>query len=56
MSKKYLVHIVAVDENNGIGYKDGLLFRIKKDLQQFKRLTMGHVCIAGSKTYDHLPP
>lgn len=56
MSSKYLVHIVAVDENNGIGFEGNLLFPIKEDLKHFKRLTMGHDCIAGSKTLDGLPP
>lgn len=56
MSKKYFVHIVAVDENNGIGFEDKLLFRIKKDMEQFKRLTLNCDVIAGSKTVKTLPP
>lgn len=52
---RYLVHIVAVDENNGIGFEDKLLFRISEDLKQFRRLTLNHVCIAGSKTLDTMP-
>lgn len=55
MTKEYLVHIVAVDENNGIGFKDQLLFRIKEDLQNFKKLTMGCAVIAGSKTINTMP-
>lgn len=55
MSNKYFVHIVAVDENNGIGFEDKLLFRISEDLKQFKRLTLGNVVIAGTKTIKTLP-
>lgn len=56
MSKKYFVHIVAVDENNGIGFEDKLLYRIKKDLEQFKRLTLHSTVVAGTKTIETLPP
>lgn len=55
MSKKYFVHIVAVDENNAIGFEDKLLFPISEDLKRFKRLTRGHVVIAGTKTVNTLP-
>ncbi len=47
--------IVAVDENFGIGYKNDLLFPIKKDLQRFKELTTGQVVVLGRKTLDSLP-
>lgn len=55
MSKKYFVHIVAVDENNAIGFEDKLLFQISEDLKRFKRLTMHQAIIAGSKTLKTLP-
>lgn len=55
MSKKYFVHIVAMDENNAIGFEDKLLFPISDDLKRFKRLTRGHVVIAGTKTIKTLP-
>lgn len=47
--------IVAVDKNFGIGYKDELLFRIKEDLQNFKKLTTGHFVVMGRKTFESLP-
>lgn len=47
--------IVAVDSNFGIGYKDELLFRIKEDLQRFKKLTTGHFVVMGRKTFESLP-
>ncbi len=55
MTKEFLVHIVAVDENNGIGFKDNLLFPIKNDLKNFRKLTMGCTVIAGTKTVKTLP-
>lgn len=47
--------IVAHDNLSGIGYKNELLFHIKKDLQRFKKLTEGHVVIMGRKTHESLP-
>lgn len=55
MSNKYFVHIVAVDENNAIGFEDKLLFPLRDDLQRFKRLTRAHCVIAGTKTLSTLP-
>lgn len=47
--------IVAVDERFGIGYKDGILFRIKEEKERFKQLTEGHFVIMSKKTYESLP-
>lgn len=47
--------IVAHDNLYGIGYKNELLFHIKKDLQRFKKLTEGHIVLMGRKTYESLP-
>ena len=47
--------IVCVDQNWGIGKDGKLLFRIKEDMQHFKRLTMGHTVIMGRKTLESLP-
>jgi dihydrofolate reductase len=44
--------IVAVAENQVIGYNNQLLWRLKEDLQRFKGLTMGHHIIMGRKTYE----
>ena len=46
--------IAAVDENNGLGYKGDLLFRIPEDLKRFKALTTGNIVIMGRKTYESL--
>lgn len=51
--------IVAVDENYGIGYKGDLLFHIKDDLKNFRKITSSsdkeNFVIMGRKTYDSLP-
>ncbi len=47
--------IVAVDEQNGIGRKGGLLCHLPADLKHFKEVTTGHVIIMGRKTYESLP-
>ncbi|NVO08726.1 MAG: dihydrofolate reductase [Bacteroidales bacterium] len=46
--------IVAVAENQIIGYNNQLLWHIKEDLQRFKSLTLGHHIIMGRKTYDSI--
>ncbi len=47
--------IACIDKNGGIGYRNHLLFHIKKDMERFRLLTMGHTIIMGRKTYDSLP-
>ena len=47
--------IVAIDRNNGIGYRNNLLAHLPGDLQRFKKITMGHCLIMGKKTWESLP-
>jgi dihydrofolate reductase len=47
--------IVAISENNGIGYKNELLWHIPEDLKRFKKLTLGNTVIMGKKTWESLP-
>ena len=47
--------IVAIDLNNGIGFKNELLYKTKADMQRFKSLTEGQFAIMGSKTWTSLP-
>lgn len=47
--------IVAIDENQGIGRDNNLLFHISADLKRFKQLTTGNTIIMGRKTFDSLP-
>ena len=50
-----IIIIAAMSRNRVIG-KDGRLpWRIPEDLEHFRRLTLGHPCIMGIKTYESLP-
>lgn len=51
----YIVIIAAIDENNGIGYKNDLLFRLPNDMKLFKTLTTGNTVLMGRKTFESLP-
>ena len=46
--------IVAVSENDAIGKDNKLLFQLKEDMQNFKRLTTSNVVIMGRKTYESI--
>lgn len=47
--------IVCVNEKNVIGRRGSLLFHIKNDLKNFKRMTTDNVVIMGRKTFESLP-
>jgi dihydrofolate reductase len=47
--------IVAISEDNGIGYRNGLLWHLPEDMKRFKKLTTGHTVIMGKKTWESLP-
>lgn len=49
-----IIGIVAVDSRMGIGYKNGLLFYNKSEMQHFKRATIGHAVLMGRKTFDSI--
>ncbi len=55
MFKMNLTLIVAVSENNVIGFKNKIPWRIKEDMQRFKELTLNHPVIMGRKTYESIP-
>ncbi|MGE3608055.1 MAG: dihydrofolate reductase [Bacteriovoracaceae bacterium] len=46
--------IVAKSENNVIGKNNQLPWHLKDDLQNFKKLTMGHHILMGRKTFDSI--
>lgn len=50
-----LALIVARARNGVIGVGGKLPWRLRSDLQHFKRITMGHPVIMGRKTWDSLP-
>lgn len=47
--------IVAIAENNAIGYKNKLIYWLPNDLKRFKALTTGNTIIMGRKTFESLP-
>jgi dihydrofolate reductase len=49
-----LVLIVAVAENGAIGRDNRLPWRLKSDMQHFRRVTMGKPVIMGRKTFQSL--
>lgn len=46
--------IAAISENRGLGKDNKLIFRIKEDLQHFKKTTSGHPVIMGRKTFESI--
>ncbi len=46
--------IVAKSENNVIGVRNKLPWHLKDDLQNFKKLTMGHHILMGRKTFESI--
>ena len=46
--------IVAVSENDAIGKDNKLLFQLKEDMKNFKKLTTGNIVIMGRKTYESI--
>lgn len=47
-----LVAVVAVADDGTIGVAGGLPWRLRRDLQRFKRMTMGGVLVMGRKTFE----
>ena len=47
--------IVAIADNNAIGFENKLLYWLPNDLKRFKALTTGHTIIMGRKTFESLP-
>jgi len=46
-----IVQVAAVADNGVIGRGGGLPWRLKSDMQRFRRLTMGRPVVMGRKTY-----
>jgi dihydrofolate reductase len=46
--------LVAVSENNVIGYKNKIPWHLPGDLKRFKDLTMGHWILMGRKTFESI--
>ena len=54
MSIHQLSAVVAVARNGAIGLANTLPWKLRSDLQRFKRLTMGHTLVMGRKTYESI--
>ena len=54
MSEKELCAVVAVARNGTIGRANTLPWKLRSDLQRFKKLTMGHSLIMGRKTFESI--
>ena len=46
--------VVAISRNGVIGRGDTLPWKLRSDLQRFKKLTMGHCLLMGRKTYESI--
>lgn len=49
-----LAIIVAISENNCIGKNNKLPWNIPEDLDRFKKITLGHICLMGKNTLDSI--
>ncbi len=47
--------VVAVARNQVIGKDNSLPWKLRNDLQRFKRLTMGHYMLMGRRTFQSIP-
>ena len=47
--------VVAASDNNAIGLKGNLLWRLPDDMQFFKDITWGHHVLMGRKSWEALP-
>lgn len=47
--------IVAMSKNGVIGHNNKLPWNIREDLENFSKLTKGHIVIMGRKTFESLP-
>lgn len=52
---KKVIHIVACQEDGGIGFNNDLLYHLKEDLKFFRDQTLGHVLLMGRNTVESLP-
>ena len=54
MTRRPLVIVVAMAENNVIGADGGLPWRVRADLKRFRALTMGKPMVMGRKTFESI--
>lgn len=46
--------VVVVGKNREIGCDNKLLWKLPKDMQRFKDITMGHTVVMGEKTFESI--
>lgn len=46
--------IACIDQNNGIGHKNQLLFNIPEDLRFFREITTDSIVVMGRNTYESI--
>lgn len=52
--KRKVKAIVALDDCNGMSSKGEIPWKVKEDMQYFKKYTMGKTCVMGRNTYIDL--
>lgn len=50
-----VILIAAIGKNNELGRNNDLMWRLKSDMDFFKRVTTGHWVIMGRKSWESLP-
>ncbi len=49
-----MIAIAAMSENRVIGQNGTIPWKLSKDMQFFRRTTMGHIIVMGRKTYESI--
>ena len=47
--------IAAIGKNNELGINGDLIWKLKEDLNFFRKITLGHNVVMGRKTFESLP-
>lgn len=49
-----VVHVVAFDKKNAIGFNNKLAWQLPDDLKRFKEITSNNIVLMGRKTFDSI--
>lgn len=47
--------IAAIGKNNELGASGDLIWKLKEDIQFFRKMTLNHIVVMGRKTFESLP-
>jgi len=50
----HLSMIAAIGKNRELGRDNSLIFNLKKDMEHFRKVTLGHTVIMGRKTFESI--